>query len=80
MKVEIGFKDEKMPKENGQATIGGEPKKHRPPHLKIQSTENENEDAMSLTSLKRTTSRSSIASVRDRIMVILYFYSFFIIL
>jgi len=69
LKVEIGFKDEKLPKENGQATIGGEPKKHRPPPLKIQSTENESEDAMSLTSLKRTTSRSSIASVRDRIML-----------
>ena len=58
---------EKLPPENGVATIVGETKKHRPAPLKIPSPEKV--DTLSVSSLRRATSRSSIASVRDKIMV-----------
>ena len=59
--------DEKLPPENGVATAVGETKKHRPPPLTIPSPEKV--DTLSVSSLRRATSRSSIASVRDKIMV-----------
>lgn len=69
LKQEVDFVDEKLPPENGVATIIGEAKKHRPPPLIIPSPEKV--DTLSLTSLKRTTSRSSIASVKSKILVTL---------
>merc|ERR1712142_10660 len=59
--------DEKLPPENGVATAVGETKKHRPPPLTIPSPEKV--DTLSVSSLRRATSRSSIASVRDKIML-----------
>eukprot|EP00092_Neocalanus_flemingeri_P006045 GFUD01006514.1.p1 GENE.GFUD01006514.1~~GFUD01006514.1.p1 ORF type:complete len:810 (-),score=153.12 GFUD01006514.1:109-2538(-) len=69
LKAEVDFVDEKLPPtpENGVATVVGEAKKHRPPPLTIPSPEKL--DTLSLSSLKRATSRSSIASVRSKILL-----------
>jgi len=66
-KTEVDFLDEKTPPENGAATIVGESKKHRPPPLTISPSEKN--ETTSISSLRRVTSRSSLASVGNKILL-----------
>jgi len=66
-KPDVNFIDEKLQPANGVAIIAGEAKKHRPPPLTLPPQEKL--DTCSMSSLKRATSRSSIASVRDKILL-----------